>query len=77
MKKYIVLIVFLLNNFAFAQPLSECIPYDILYGNELIFDLNQEPILKTLKQDLAQSNLLGNIPSFSLFKQSFNQVFYS
>ena len=70
MKKYLLIFSMFFLRVAFAQPLSECPPYSVLYGNDIIFALNQKPLLASLKQDLNNSDLLGNIPSFSLFKQS-------
>ena len=60
----------------YAQPLGSCIPYSVLYGDNLIYDLKQKPLLASLEQNLADSDLLGNIPSFSLFQQSTQPLYY-
>ncbi len=70
MKKILCTSFLFLSLTAIAQPVGDCVPYSVLYGDEIIFDLNQKPILETIKSDLMDSDLLGNIPSFNLFKTS-------
>lgn len=66
----------LLSHLAWGQPFSESVPYNILYGDWLWRDLNQQPLLASMKQELANSDLLGNLPSFDLFKKDTNQRTY-
>lgn len=75
MKKLLIL-TFLFSTSALAFPFGECPPYEAQYGDELIFDLTQKPILAQLKDDLKTSNLFGAMPSFSLFKTSTEPVYY-
>lgn len=44
---------------------ARCIPDYVLYGPDTPVDLNQESILKNVRNDLIESDLLGSIPSFS------------
>lgn len=62
MKKFILL--FLCFSHLSANAISlrgDCPSYAAEYGNDVFFDLNQQPILKMVKDDLEESNLLGNI----------------
>ncbi len=66
----------LLTSAVLAEPFGSCPPYSALYGDQILYDLNHKPILALLDNDLKMSNLLGNIPSFDLFKTTQNNVFY-
>ncbi|MBQ3117344.1 MAG: toxin-antitoxin system YwqK family antitoxin [Alphaproteobacteria bacterium] len=62
--------------FSHAEPFGDCIPYPVLYGKDIIYDLNQKPILSLIESDLKISNLLGRIPSFNLFQQTQENQYY-
>ena len=62
--------------FSHAEPFGDCIPYPVLYGKDIIYDLNQKPILSLIESDLKISNLLGRIPSFNLFQQTQEKQYY-
>lgn len=77
MKKFLFLAGLLFIKTALAQPTCEGLPYSVLYGdNVVIYDLNQKPLLEPLRQELEQSDLLGNLPSFKLFQDSFEAQSY-
>lgn len=63
-------------QFSYAEPFGDCLPYPVLYGNEIIYDLNQKPILNLIKSDLKTSNLLGRLPSFDLFQTTQTNQYY-
>lgn len=60
---YILIISFFLTTPVFANDRGACIPYFAEYGENVLYDLNQVPVLEMVKNDLEKSNLLGNIPS--------------
>ena len=76
MKSLFILGICILTYPAFAEPFGSCPPYSALYGDNILYDLNHQPILALLNNDLKMSNLLGNIPSFDLFKTTQNNVLY-
>ncbi len=75
-KLFYTLAFLLLSGYVSAYPTGSCPPYTILYGKEIIFDLTEKPILSTIERDLAHSDLLGNMPSFNLFKSSTETQLY-
>lgn len=76
MKKLLFLAGLLFFKTALAQPTCEGLPYSVLYGDDVIYDLNQRPLLESLRQELEDSDLLGNLPSFKLFVDSFEPQSY-
>lgn len=76
MKKKLFIFLFLIfSTNAFAQSAS--IPYDILYGKDVLFDLTQKPILAVVQTELAQSGLLGNIPAIDLSQNKIQELYYN
>lgn len=61
MKKILFLFIILFSLNTFASLRGDCPSYESEYGKDCFLDLNQEPVLKIIKEDLEDSNLLGNI----------------
>lgn len=75
--KYIIFFFYLLTySSLYAEPISDCVPYDLLYDKNPIYNLEQKPLLSILKNDLKQSALYGNIPAFDLFKTNKTTLYY-
>ncbi len=60
---------------AWAQ--SAAIPYDILYGQDVFYDLTQRPVLAAVQTELAQSGWLGNMPVPDLNQNKEQTFFYN
>ena len=61
MKKLLFLILCFTGFSSFASQRGGCPSYESEYGQNYFQDLNQLPILQMVKNDLEESNLLGNI----------------
>lgn len=61
MKTLLFITFCLLNLPLYASLRGNCPSYESEYGNNCLLDLNQIPILQLVKDDLEESNLLGNI----------------
>lgn len=74
-------ILFLLFFMLFCSDLmasdrGDCYSYASAYGANAFYDLNNQPILNDIKDDLARSNLLGNLDSFDPPQNGILRVFY-
>ena len=69
MQHLLIIFIFVFGvSIAYSEPISDCVPYNLLYDKNPIYNLEQKPILSILKNDLKKSVLYGNLPDFELFK---------
>lgn len=77
MKKFLMLyFCFFVSIASHAEPISDGIPYHLLYDKNPIYNLEQKPLLSILKNDLKESVLYGNMPDFEMFKTNRTLQYY-
>lgn len=76
-KVFFILLCFFLSSFnTYASDRGPCVSYESEYGKDILYDLNEVPILEAVKTDLEKANLLGNLPSSLNQGTSIQKIFY-